>query len=73
MDKLEIALTPEESGASTVVGFTFKRLEGGGMSITEQWDGYDEIYADGVMIKIPARVWNEALAWFTASANVGAS
>lgn len=73
MDELQIELTPQECEGSTVVGFKFKRLAGGGMAITEQWDGHDELYADGVMIRIPARVWNEALAWFTASANAGAA
>lgn len=66
-EKLRVALTEEErkewwSG----VAYEFSTTVEGDVVVREQWEDMDELYSDGCSIRIPSRVWREAIPWIEA-------
>jgi hypothetical protein len=51
-----------------VVAYEFTAFPDGATTIRECWEGYAEVYSDGISIGIPARVWGIAIAWLTGRA-----
>lgn len=60
---IRIKLTPEEKQEYRAIAFTFTLGKDKRLIIEEEWDVWDDIYALGIEISVPARVWAEALAW----------
>lgn len=46
-----------------VVAFSFRITDGGGLVVSEEWDGMDESCGERSDIEIPPRIWREAFAW----------
>lgn len=44
------------------MSYSFEIVDGI-VCISEKWGGLDELYSDGVAIKMPARIWKKAYPW----------
>ncbi len=61
-DLLRIELTPEEAEERSAVAVTFS-VRKGCVAVGEEWPEEDEIYGDGCDVRVPLRVWKEAMPW----------
>jgi hypothetical protein len=58
---LRVETTSEEREATGCIAYQFIWYANGDFSVAEDWTGMDEIYSDGVAIRVPARIWAEWL------------
>lgn len=57
----------ERKSDSGVMAYTFN-VHNGFVSFGEEWPGHDEIYAAGISIAVPQRIWAEAWPWLLENA-----
>jgi hypothetical protein len=62
--KKVIELTESErEDCSDIVSITFQVNKYGIVFVTEQWEDMDEVWSDGVTVKMPTRIWIEGSAY----------
>jgi hypothetical protein len=66
-EKLRIELTDKERAEwSDSVAYQFAVTVEGDVVVYEEWEDMDELFGNGYGIRVPARVWREAMPWIEA-------